>query len=131
MHDGSCLATFGRVVRYGIRPHLHDWTKPIHVDVSVILQLLGKLRCQDLVKVGGKVTQGIAHCQLWFGYKKLILNCRKKIIIFNQGLIDWGVCKPLILVQCNLNYPDLVYPDLLETSKYISTHVQRAWPMIY
>ena len=44
---------------------------------------------------------------------------------------DWDAFFiPEYAVQCNLDYPDLVYPDLLPTRKYISTHAHKVWPMI-
>ena len=112
MHDGSCLATLGRVVRYGICPHLDDRTKPVHVDVSVILQLLGKLHCQDLVKVGGEVAQGVAHCQLWFGKKQ------SPIIDKISGDINSDLCLVTCMSCINLlkfrwDSMHLIYADLL------------------
>ena len=42
---------------------------------------------------------------------------------------------PHSLIQCNLDYPDLVYPELRLSGlagdqKYITMHAQKAWPMI-
>ena len=36
-----------------------------------------------------------------------------------------------VLLQCNLDHPDLVYPDSLNSAKYINKHAQRACPMIF
>ena len=75
------------------------------------------------------------HCNapLFFLLRMLVNTCEKEnlkfVYTFNHIVVNQAilyVVEPTTGVQCNL-----VYPDLLETSKYINTHVQRVWSMIF
>lgn len=58
------MSTPGGVVAERVCPHLNGGTKPVHVDVSVITQLLGKLRSKNDMQSSREVTQGIAEGKL-------------------------------------------------------------------
>ena len=64
-HDcGSLFRTMGILIdRTGI--HLITGTEAIHIDTSVLFQLLGKLWRQCGMELLGEVTQGIAQCQFF------------------------------------------------------------------
>lgn len=45
-------------------PHLNAGAEPVHVDMSIVSQLLGKFWRQDFVEAGREITQGILQSQL-------------------------------------------------------------------
>ncbi len=64
MHHGRRLPAASWIHLQGIGPHDEGGTKPIHVDVPIVTQLTGELRCQSGVEVGREVAQSILQGQL-------------------------------------------------------------------
>ena len=64
VHDCSGMATSCRVLPERVGLHGQGWPEAIHVDVTILAQLLGKLWSQSGVQSAGKVTQGISKTKL-------------------------------------------------------------------
>ncbi len=63
-HDGGSLAALGGILVNGAGIHLVGGAQTVHINASVFLQLLGKLRSQHSVVLGVKITEGVTYCQL-------------------------------------------------------------------
>ena len=73
-HDGGSLTALGGVLLDGTGIHLVGGAQTVHIDTTVLLQLLGELLGQHLVVLGGEVTQGVADGELLLGRRQDVLT---------------------------------------------------------
>ena len=64
VHDGRCMPAAHRILAEWVCLHRDSWPKAVHVDVTIIAQLLCELRGQSVMQARRKVTQSIAQAQL-------------------------------------------------------------------
>ena len=62
-HNGRCLTRTGRIFVDGTSIHLVGRTVAVHIDAPILPEFVGKLACQLLVQVLGKVAQSVLECQ--------------------------------------------------------------------
>ncbi len=86
-HDGGRLMALGGVLVDGAGVHLVRGAQTVHVDATVLLQLLGKLLGQHLVVLGGEVAQGVADGQLLLGGRQDVLALGRMV---HRGVIGLG-----------------------------------------
>ena len=87
-HDGRRLPGLGRILVDGPGVHLIGGTETVHIDASVLVQLLGEFLRQHGVMLGGEVAQRILQ--------------RQHLLLVGQDILPLGGVVDLRIIRLHL-----------------------------
>ena len=84
-HDGGSLFTAVRIFVNGTGIHRVGGAQTVHVDTSVLMQLLGKFRCQLCMLFLGEISEGVSQGELLLLGGEDVLALRRMVDIVVVG----------------------------------------------